>query len=291
MKKILRNITLTCDAGTHAHFFGRRRTGDEILNAIPPGRILCLGTIWTGELAPAVTRAAAAIAANFLSPGLSVGGVLHAEPAPDTLDLGRQWLGALQTRILASAADFASQRPEEAGDEPGTDIGEVIQQLDRLRRDMGTADRAKIRDGVSRLQAAADRVSRSRDEAERHGAFSEGRRIADATARRVADINQRNADFWNRRSSTPSLDSRGRMNWRTGDAAPAETTAFRDAMHAAANAATPREQISALNRAAKSFWSRGEPPTVTGDALRRTPAPTTIGEINARNRAYWAGRS
>jgi hypothetical protein len=81
------------------------------------------------------------------------------------------------------------------------------------------------------------------------------------------------------------------MHWCTGDAATgARSTGFRDAMHAAAHAATPREQIAALNRGAKAFWSRGEPPTLVADALRTAAAPTSVAEINVRNRAYWGNR-
>jgi len=92
---------------------------------------------------------------------------------------------------------------------------------------MKASDRKRVADGLRRLRDAAARVSRSRDE-EEHGAFSEGRRIADATARRVADINASNAEFWQQRSSAPSLDSRGRMRW-TGDAAPSARPGVRDA--------------------------------------------------------------
>jgi len=128
---------------------------------------------------------------------------------------------------------------------------------------------------------------------EEHGAFSEGRRVADAARHRIADMNQRAADFWNERSATAQLDSSGRLHWRTGDAAAgARSTAFRDAMHSAAHATTPREQIAALNRGARAFWAgTGEPPTPVADALRGASAPTSVGEINQRNRAFWAERS
>jgi hypothetical protein len=166
----------------------------------------------------------------------------------------------------------------------------AVGQLDRLRRDMGTGDPPIIADGVRRLLDAARRVTdsvkgRSLD---RHHTGDFSRPVS------IATINQRNRAFHARNSAAPTLDSSGRMIYprSSSDAAPgARSTAFRDAMHAANTATTPREHIAALNAASKAFWHRGEPPTVTGDALRRLPAPTTVGEINQRNRAYWAGRS
>jgi hypothetical protein len=176
MKRIIRLFTLaTSDALIRARGFG-----DEILHAIPPGRILCLGTVWKGQLAPEVQGVAAAVTSSFAASGLSIGGILHAEPAPGGLDLGRRWLGNLATKVLGAAADFASARgPAEVGAEPGTDVTEVLEQLDRLRRDMGTAEPARIADGARRLRDAAERVSSSLKDEEEHGAFSEGRRIAD----------------------------------------------------------------------------------------------------------------
>jgi len=288
--RILRGIftTVTCDASTFRRFFGRTR--DEILNAIPPGRVLCLGTVWTGELAPKVEAAAEAITSAFAAPGLSAGGVLHAEPAPDVLDLGRQWLGNLQTQILASAADFASQRrPEEAGAEPGTDLGEVVEQLDRLRRDMGTGKAQTITDRARRLRDAARRVTDSlkKRSIDRHhtGDFSRPQSIR--------SINDANARHWANRSAAPRLDSSGRMVYprggaiRTGDSA--RTSAVRDAEHAVRSASTPHEQLAAINLLNRLNATRdGEP--LGAAALLRTPAPQSIADLNARNRLYWATR-
>jgi len=62
-------------------------------------------------------------------------------------------------------------------------------------------------------------------------------------------------------------------------------------VHEARTAATPRAELEVINRANRCSWSgAGEPPTVTGDALRRMPAPTTVSEINERNRQFWAER-
>jgi hypothetical protein len=108
----------------------------------------------------------------------------------------------------------------------------------------------------------------------------------------ITQLNAANRSFWARRSVIPSVDSCGRMHWRGGDAAPgARTTALRDAIYEPRAATTPREQLAALNRGARAFWSgTAEPPTVAGDALRKLPAPTSNAELNQCNRAFWSGR-
>lgn len=274
-KRILRGIftTVTCDARTFRHFFGNR---DEILNAEEVPKLLLMPTTWRGDLVPVLDAYLEQL--RPLENGLTLGRTLTAEEVPATLDLGTQWLGTFRDRMLSYHSDA-----------PGAVCAmPVLQALEAVRAEMRTGDRRRVADALKALRRAADCMSGDDEE---HGAFSEGRRIADAARHRIADMNQRAADFWNKRSATAQLDSSGRMNWRGGDAAPgARSTAFRDAMHAAAHASTPREQIASLNSAAKAFWNSGEPPTVTGDALRRMPAPSSIGEMNARNRAFWASR-
>ena len=282
MKRVIRNVFLTCDASTRrVHFFG-----DEILHADPILKVMLMPLTWQGDLQPVLDAYLEQL--RPLENGLTLGRTLSAEEIGNLLDLGRTWLGIFQTKLLAASADFASaQRPEEAGAEPGTDVAEVIGQLTHLRREMGTGDRAKIADGMRRLRDAARRVSDSLPA--RDGMTQ--RRIADATARRIDDINAGNRAFWTARDTTPQLDSSGRMNWRTGDSR-TQSTAFRDAQHAVAHAASPSKRIEAMNLAARAFWTpRGEPPTVTADALSHAPTGgTTAASINARNRAFWAGR-
>jgi len=271
-KRVIRNVFLTCDAATRAHFFG-----DEILNADPVPKLLLMPTTWRGDLKPVLDAYLEQLAP--LANGLTPGRTLSAEEIPAVLDLGTQWLGGFAERMLAA-------RDESPG---AVEATPVLAALEAVRREMGTGDRQRVADGLRRLRRAADRVG-ARDEEEPHGAFSEGRRVADAARRRIADINVRNRDYWDQRSVTPQLDSSGRMHWRGGDAGP-PSTAFRDAAHAVATAATPRALNAAMNRAAKAFWNRGEPPTLVADALRAAPVPTTVSEINQRNRAFWAGRS
>jgi len=279
-KRIIRNITLTCDSHTHAHFFGRR-TGDEILGADPVPKLLVAPMTWQGDLRPVLDAYLEQL--KPLENGLTSGHTLGAEEIPHVLDLGRCWLGDFAARMIASA------RPAEAGPDPAADVSEVAAQLERLRRDMGTGNAARVADGLRRLRDAARRVSDSvggRRSLDRHHTGDFSRPVS------IAEINRRNREFHAARDATPRLDSSGRMNWRTGDAAPAARPGVRDAAHAAAQAvasADPRARLEALNRGARAFWSgSGEP--ITADALRRMPAPTTIGEINQRNRAFWARR-
>lgn len=253
--------------------------GDD-LSAERVPKLLLMPMTWRGDLKPVLDAYLEQL--RPLENGFTLGRVLSAEEAPATLNLGTAWLGSFRDRMLAARTDQPG----------GLDATPVLAALEAVRREMKAGDPIAVSDGMRDLRRAADRVARSRDEEEPHGAFSEGRRIADAARQRVADINAHNRDFHAARSVTPQLDTSGRMHWRTGDAAPGgRATAFRDALYEVRTATTPRAQLAALNRSARAFWSRaGDPPTVTGYALRRTPAPTSVAEINAQNRTYWAGR-
>lgn len=270
MKRILRNVVLTCDASTFRHFFG---THDSILNAHPIPKLLVTPATWRGDLAPVLDAYLEQL--RPLENGLTLGHTLSAEEIRAVLDLGTQWLGTFRDRMLASASDA-----------PGAvSAMPVLEALEAVRREMKVGDRQRIADALKDLRRAADCMSGAPDD-EEHGAFNEGRRIADAARRRIGDMNQRAADFWNKRSATPSLDSRGRMSWRGADAAQSARPGVRDAVHEARTAPTPRAELEAMNRAAKAFWNSGEPLTVTGDALRRMPAPTSVAEINQSNRVF-----
>jgi hypothetical protein len=293
MKRIVRRF-FTC--ASHDALLWRRRErtfGDEILEANPVGKTMLMPMTWRGDLEPVLD--------TYLeqpSPlkGFMLGHVVHAEEIGHVLDLGRVWLGDFTDRVRASS-----------NDQPGAvDASEVLKEIEDLRTAMGTRDPKMIADAFRRVRDASSRLGR--DAEEEHGAFSEGRRIADAavrhvrgTTQRIKSINQRNADFWRERSVTPTLDSSGSMNSRTRDSARgAETTAFRDAAHQARTATTTRSLVEAMNNAAKSLWSGGEPPTLTSDALRRMSATagdvtqaasSRVASINAANRAFWAERS
>jgi len=276
MKRIIRNVFLTCDARTFRHFFG-----DEILNADPVPKLLLMPMTWRGDLKPVLDAYLEQLAP--LSNGLTLGRTLSAEEIPAVLDLGTQWLGGFAERMLAA-------RDESPG---AVEATPVLEALEAVRREMKVGNRQRVADGLRRLRRAADNVNAALfgshcDRDDEHL----GKRIADAARRRIGDMNATASAFWAKRSATAQPDSSGRMHWRGGDAASgARSTAFRDAMHSAAHAATPREQIAALNRGARAFWSgTGEPPTLVADALRGAPAPTSVSEINARNRAFWAAR-
>ncbi|HEX5461444.1 MAG TPA: hypothetical protein VFX20_15885 [Steroidobacteraceae bacterium] len=276
MKRILRNVFsyATCDA--RPRFFG-----DEILSADPVPKLLLMPMTWRGDLKPVLDAYLEQL--RPLENGFTLGRTLGAQEVPATLNLGTAWLGSFRDRMLAARSD-----------QPGAlDATPVLAALEGVRRVMGVGDPIAVADGLRILRRAADRVQLRDDEP--HGAFSEGRRIADAARHRIADINARNRHFHAAQCVTPQLDSSGRMNWRTGDSAPgARTTVFRDAAHDVRAATTPGARIEAMNRGARAFWSGvGDPPTVTADTLRRVAAPAgvrTPEAINAANRAFWDQR-
>lgn len=84
------------------------------------------------------------------------------------------------------------------------------------------------------------------------------------------------------------------MQWRpdttvrTADGS--RLTTARDAEHAVRIARTPREQIAAINALNRLKTIRDGDP-LGAAALSRVAPPTSVGDINAYNRAFWAGRS
>lgn len=225
--------------------------------------------------------------------GLTLGRVLHAEEIPHVLTLGTAWLGSFRDRLFA-AYDA----------KPGaTDATEVLRALEAVRREMGTGNPAAVVDGLRRLRRAADGLSAAGGE-ERHGAFSEGRRIADGLMRprmlgdfsrpgSIAEINERNRQFHARTNAALALDASGRMDWRRSSVRITDTarqTALRNAVHAQAQAPTPADRLRAMNDAARAFWpSTGITPGGPVGGLGVGIGKTAV-DINARNRAFWVGQ-
>jgi len=176
-----------------------RRSCDEILNADPVPKLMLMPLTWQGDLRPVLDAYLEQL--KPLENGLTLDRTLTAERIPHVLDLGRAWLGDFTERMLTSYSE-----------EPGAvDATEVLTQVRGLRREMGTGDPKRIADSLKRVREAANRLG-GRDE---HGAFSEGRRVADGLLSRhhvgdfsrpasIDDINRRNAAFWNGRSVTPA---------------------------------------------------------------------------------------
>ena len=282
MKRIIRNLIThpTSDGRLHARTFG-----DEILHAVAPGKVLVSSLTWRGDLQPVLDSYMEQL--KPLENGLMLGRVLHAEEIGHVLDSGRLWMGNLATKLLAAAADFATaERPEEAGEEPGTDVTEVLGQLDRLRRDMGTSDRARIADGMRRLRDAGARVTdslRGRPTGDSGGLMHRTRIGNFSKPQTVTSINARNADFWRSRSVT-TVDSRP-----TTDVP--RQTALRDAAHAQAHATTPAARLRAMNDAARAFWPSTAAAPAAPIGRQAAPVGRMAADINAANRAFWAGRS
>lgn len=81
---------------------------------------------------------------------------------------------------------------------------------------------------------------------------------------------------------------------RAGDGRPtgdtARQTALRDAIHAQSQARTPGDRLRAMNDAARAFWpNTGVAPAGPVGRLG-APVGRTAADINAANRAFWAGR-
>ena len=249
---------------------GRRHFRDTMLNAIPVGKVLVLGRVWTGELAPLVDSYLEAL--NPIVSGFTLGRTLNAEPPTDLADMGRRWLGDLHTRIAASV-DTAT------GPEPRVDVSEAITALERLREVMPGGNAAQIHDAWLGLRSAADRVSRSLRDASGHPAIRRDYRSGDGSKpRSIASISADNRAFWAGRGAA-AAETRTRT-------ASASDAVFRDAEHACQTATTPRARIAAMN--VMNRLRTGEP--MTADMQPQRSAPSSIADINARNRAFWSGR-
>ncbi len=243
----------------------RRRTQDDLLNAVNPGKVLALGKVWTGSLAPEIDARLDAI--RPLVTGFTSGRVLNAEPASPSLDLGRKWVGDVVGMLRAAARD------SETGEGEKVDLTEVARSASHLERafergnpDLITAAYGALRrdfDGVR--QRHADDRRRTADAA----VADRGAREAQATRSLIQDINSRNRAFYSGRDANGTVVG---------------TRDFAQDMPGASGG--------------KSFYSGGQPRPVTGSpfingrALRFGGTPTpSIAEINRRNAQFWASRN
>ncbi|MFZ1905205.1 MAG: hypothetical protein WAU56_07420 [Steroidobacteraceae bacterium] len=214
----------------------RRRTRDDLLNAIPTGKLLALGTVWTGSLKPLVDATIEAL--GPIVSGFTLGRTLHAENTGAVLDLGLRWLGQLHSKITDAVASNRYPGPSD------TDVGELLREVESLERVMATGPQnfAGIQDGFRGLRAARDALTprRAHDTRDpRIGGFSK--------AVSGQELNNLNARYW---AAQPSAAA-------TQDAsAAAQTGRVRDALHAVSAAQTGRERAEAINRAHREFWAR-----------------------------------
>lgn len=127
----------------------RRFLHDELLSGIPPGKCLCLGRIWTGELRPALDATLEAM--RPIATGFSSGRTLSAEPSPATLDLGRTWLDQLRSKVLDATRNY-----EGGGKDDSVDLALVAAGIRDLSEALVSGD-------ISSLAWATDGLRRARD--------------------------------------------------------------------------------------------------------------------------------
>src|SRR5690348_11884384 len=146
-------------------FSGTRRMRDDRLSAVPVGKVIVNGKVWTGSLLPLIDAIAATFGPSLDTP-LAAGRTLHANQLAGVIDLGRAWIGDLTSQIRAAARDASSAGPR-------VDLGPVLseaERVDALLRGAAPTSGA-IADGLVRLRRAADRVGagRTSDATEKFG--------------------------------------------------------------------------------------------------------------------------
>lgn len=121
--------------------------GDDMLNAVPVGKVLVSGRTWQGDLQPIVDATVAAVK-SFTTPFVPPG-VLNAEPSPTSLNLGRTWVGNLEKQITSSH--------DAAGN---VDASELLIALSHLHNALagGSKTGAQMKDALRRVQIARDGI-------------------------------------------------------------------------------------------------------------------------------------
>ena len=235
----------------------RMRTRDAILNAVPTGKVLALGTVWAGSLEPEIDARLDAL--RPIVSGFTSGRVLSAEPAAASLDMGRRWIGDVRDIIRAGARDSEGRQGEKV------DLTALSRSADRLEDALERGDRAAA-------LAANDELRRSFAAIrERHG--DSARRTADA---RLLDHAARERDAT--RATIQSINAMNRQMW-SGQAENGTRVPNTAAVVPPAPART-------------RDWAMDVPggsPFVNGAHLKHsTPRTLSVAELNARNRLFWA---
>jgi hypothetical protein len=265
-----------------------------VLSAIPPGKVFCNGTLWTGELAPLLDATLSAVESMYTAPGLSLGHALNAEGVQTLQLLGRTWLDNVVSQIKRASADGGldpetgtsrvlpgvrsagdpsrAQAARASGDAPqpgDPDVTTILRDIELLRTQMGTTamNFSGVQDAIRRLRRSLD-STRTSDARRPIGQWTKGL-SGDA-------INQRNREFWTQRT--------------TSDAA--MSTAARDALASFHKATTPSQRNEAMNAMHKAFWSRdNRPATLPAPESAAHPWAAQGEEMNRRAREFWATRT
>lgn len=216
----------------------RRRTRDDLLNAIPSGKLLALGTVWSGDLKPIVDATIEAL--GPIISGFTLGRTLHAQNAGAVLDLGLRWLGQLHAKITDAVESNRDPGPED------TDVSELLREVESLERVMATGAQnfGATQDAFRRLVRARDALTPRRTH-DSGGMAGRDRRIGDfSKALRPQELNNLHARYW---AAQPSPAA-------TQDTSTGQAGRVRDALHAVGTATGAKrgDAINALNR---EFWA------------------------------------
>ena len=189
----------------------RRATRDSRLDAVPVGKVLVLGTAWTGSLAPLVDSYLESLTA-LVTP-FSAGHILHAELTPEVLNMGKVWAGEMRDRIRDGVITSTS------GINPEPNAGfvnasEIVRESERLSEIMSAPSptMTDVQASLRRLRRAADAITRTfpaqtRDSRPR-GVTGYGRPIGDGSKPVTpTQVNEAAAKFWRERSGAQTADA------------------------------------------------------------------------------------
>lgn len=217
---------------------------DDLLSAIPPGKVLALGTVWTGELRPVLDMTVAAF--DSIVSGFTSGRVLHAEASLPSLDLGKRWLGELRAKIADVATRYARQ-PSAASADDTVELTPILKGVGNLQEVIENGgDPQAVRDAVASLKRARAAIGGAAPEPTRDAIGDYLRTSGEQNRAKVQAINSANVSFWRDRvPSAPTIDRRSS----------AQVSEVRDRVHAANHATSMPEKIDALNSAHRAFWA------------------------------------
>ena len=287
MTKIVKNV-MTYDAPVRRY----STTRDDLLRAVEPGKLLVMGTCWTGMLKPYVDSKLAEL--EPLITGFTSGNVLHAQnKAAGELNLGRTWVGDLSRSLQTAVRDASG-----VSEAPKLDVTEVARAVESVRNALGAdpVDFRLVADGIRALRRARDSVLSS-------AAYGSGNAAEAGTAdmTKTADAARTLLDraSANTRDSLAAIRENARKFWE-GNSTPthdgaAPTSVIRDAVHAAHTAKDMRTKIRALNAANSAAWAgtlhlSGSSSSHPIDQHARGNGSLSPADINAAIKAYWAGK-
>ena len=263
MSKIVRNVA----------------TYDDVLRALPPGKLLVTAATWQGNLGPQIDAQLAKL--EPLISGFTSGRVLHAEPAPEELNPGRLWIGSLRDQIASVA--LVSVRGGQRTTEPMVDVREALAAVESVRNalEANRVDFGLVTDSLRKLRRVRDSVLSS-------AAYGSGSAAEAGTADKTTTSDALRTFGDRARASTRDALSAIRANART-DFYPHQATHPVDAHARGTRQTQDLSTILALARQGSPFTGSGQQSYQSGGA-RRTgnfSAGLSPAELNQRARDFW----